>query len=341
MLPRRDITVRPANPGQMYAYGHSYVNGAEATSGNGWPSMIARTSRRTMNTRAVSSDVIQQTIVNRMFNGSGATAWTPGTRGTVLFDSMINDVRRNGTSGGSVAAWRAALEAGVHLARAASVVHENDASFAYTGSWSNTGSTADLIGNICKFSTTPGNYWDLTFTGDAVTVLTLRLRASTGNGGETTITDTADSSTLAVVSHAGGMPSNYVQSWSVVPVHISGLGPGSHTIRGTHTGTGSQAVYIDGYLLPSDDPPDVLVVKDQELPQWTTGSNAAPWNQGSDAAIAAYKTAVDEVAAMFGDGKVRAVEVFGWNKATMVDADDVHPNDPGHFAYANAIASQL
>ncbi len=84
----------------------------------------------------------------------------------------------------------------------------------------------------------------------------------------------------------------------------------------------------------------MLVVKDQVLAQWVGGNNSAPWNLGSDSAIAAYKVAVDEVVAEFSTG-VYSVEVPNWNKTTMICSDICHPNDRGVDAYAAAVENVL
>lgn len=60
----------------------------------------------------------------------------------------------------------------------------------------------------------------------------------------------------------------------------------------------------------------------------------APHNLGSNTLVDSYNEELRRVAAEF--RQVVVAEAAGWNAATMLDADTVHPNDAGHSCLARA-----
>ncbi|MFB8370111.1 SGNH/GDSL hydrolase family protein [Pseudarthrobacter sp. NPDC055928] len=79
--------------------------------------------------------------------------------------------------------------------------------------------------------------------------------------------------------------------------------------------------------------PDALVVALAQ-PPLLDFSLHAPHNLGSNALVATYNEELRRVAAEF--PQVVVAEAAGWNAATMLDADTVHPNDAGHSCLARA-----
>jgi lysophospholipase L1-like esterase len=61
----------------------------------------------------------------------------------------------------------------------------------------------------------------------------------------------------------------------------------------------------------------------------------APHNLGSNALVDTYNGELRRVAAEF--RQVVVASAAGWNAATMLDADTVHPNDAGHSCLARAV----
>jgi lysophospholipase L1-like esterase len=60
----------------------------------------------------------------------------------------------------------------------------------------------------------------------------------------------------------------------------------------------------------------------------------APHNLGSNALVDTYNDELQRVAAEY--PHVVVAEAVGWNAATMLDMDTVHPNDAGHSCLARA-----
>ncbi|MDQ2781162.1 MAG: hypothetical protein M3Y26_01315 [Actinomycetota bacterium] len=322
-----------------YAYGHSYLSQGGTAA---WPARVARRTGAVVANRGVGGEQLAQTVPVRMFN-AGATGVAPGLTGIYVLDCMINDVRLYGTHAGSINDYKDLLRDAIGLCRAAALKHEVDASIAYTGTWASLAHSA-FIGGSAKYSGTTGDYADITFSGDEITVFGMRSNG-TAAGGRLDFLVPPSGPVLASQTQAGtattSLSTGTVVPFNPVPVRLTGFGAGSHTLR-VLVGLGTGLAFFDGYVTPMANPPTVVIVKDQVLPTWTGGSNVAPYDQGSDASIAAYKAAVDTVVAEFPAGQVLAVDpVTVWDKTTCLNADGVHPNDRGHSVYAAAIAAAL
>lgn len=79
--------------------------------------------------------------------------------------------------------------------------------------------------------------------------------------------------------------------------------------------------------------PDALVVAIAQ-PHLVDFSLHSPHNRGSNALVDTYNAALRDVAAA--QPGVVVAEPDGWDAASMVDADTVHPNDAGHSCLARA-----
>ena len=83
----------------------------------------------------------------------------------------------------------------------------------------------------------------------------------------------------------------------------------------------------------SEAAPDALVVAIAQ-PHLLDFSLHAPHNRGSNALVDTYNELLRRVAGEY--SQVVVAEAAGWNAATMLDADTVHPNDAGHQCLAGA-----
>ena len=79
--------------------------------------------------------------------------------------------------------------------------------------------------------------------------------------------------------------------------------------------------------------PDAVVLLVQQ-PPLLDYRRFPPHDRGSTAAVDAYNRRMDQVARRYPQGVV--VHVEGWDAATMLDDDTVHPNDLGHATLADA-----
>lgn len=76
----------------------------------------------------------------------------------------------------------------------------------------------------------------------------------------------------------------------------------------------------------------VVVVEDPPITGWGL---YPPFNHGSVAALDAYNAIIEQSVTP----PVQVVKVLGWNPATMLAPDAVHPNDSGKRAIAETVAA--
>jgi lysophospholipase L1-like esterase len=74
-----------------------------------------------------------------------------------------------------------------------------------------------------------------------------------------------------------------------------------------------------------------------EQPPLLDYSGYEPHNRGSNDVLDAYNRQLREVASRF--PAVHLATVTGWDATTMLDEDNVHPNDRGHAAVAAAVVA--
>lgn len=78
----------------------------------------------------------------------------------------------------------------------------------------------------------------------------------------------------------------------------------------------------------------VIVVEDPPITGWGL---YPPFNHGSVAALDAYNAIIEQSVTP----PVQVVKVLGWNPATMLARDAVHPNDTGKRAIAETVAAAV
>ena len=76
----------------------------------------------------------------------------------------------------------------------------------------------------------------------------------------------------------------------------------------------------------------VIVVEDPPIKAWGL---YPPFNHGSVAALDAYNAVIERAA----PPEVHVVKILGWDPATMLATDGVHPNDAGKHAIAATVAA--
>jgi hypothetical protein len=318
----------------VWLQGDSWVAGtATATS---WGSRIgSRLNSGPVSNRGVGGDMSHE-LVSRMLGGNGSTAWTPNQRGAVVFQIGQNDNRRMGTDARAIAVFKRALGLCIHLARSETKTEQSSATF--VGPWTSTANAWEQAsGGTTALTSTVGHYADFTVTGDAVTIVTGRTKPAF-NGGTFTV---REGGTLLATFNCGagtdGPGATYPKDAAWDYVHITGLGAGSHTLRLECTVAGP--IYFDCWMTPRAAPPQVVLV---QTPNMTTWAGGAPYDQGSNAAMALYNTAIEEVAALFPAGQVTVCDLRpGWDPATMLASDAGHPNDRGAAFIADRMADHL
>jgi lysophospholipase L1-like esterase len=81
--------------------------------------------------------------------------------------------------------------------------------------------------------------------------------------------------------------------------------------------------------------PDAVTIV-LEQPHLLDYSRHTPHNRGSDEVIDIYNARLRDIATA--ERRVVLAQVSGWDPATMLDEDTVHPNDLGHAVLGEAVA---
>lgn len=335
--------VSPLEGVPIFAYGDSYLTNFGNTSKQYIDRIVSRLGLGSLTDRGVNGYYMQDAA--NLALGPGASVWTPGTRSIVIIDATTNDAGYTGASARDLAAFQAALKALIYLLRAGSVVDQLDASvvFSVAPAWANTAfAYAQASAGTDAYTTTNGAYADITFNGDAITVMMFQFADGPGgvlggaNAGTWQIKQGA--TVLAAGSQSAGATISATTGLGTAPVAVplSGFGAGSHTIRFINTDNTGALTFLDGYSIPSATPPTVVVMKGVPIV-------GGAYPSYSDGAMAALNALIDTVVAGFpADGSVIVCDPSpGWNKATMLQADGIHPNDRGHAQIATNLDNTL
>lgn len=263
----------------------------------------------------------------------------------VLTDLLINDIINDGAA---PAARRKgaeiAMEALFRLIRSASVKQPGDASVALTGSWATTGSDGCSGGSFIS-ATAPGAKVTITTTEPSIDVVVLGQDDTATGATGAAFTVTVDGTvvytgTTSNAMKATGQAGNYGFCQWAIPVHD--MGPGTHTVVLTHTGSAGQRLSFDCYLVPSSSPPWIVTCKGPELPAAAAGKFQAPYlNPG---VREAYNAIADTVAARFPDGRVITYDPGAsgrWDTAKAFGSDALHKSAWGHSHYTHEILRLL
>lgn len=315
----------PLEGATLYAYSHSYTATTSNNSGTGAAGNLATraaarklmtfTNRAVSGIRMVHAPASASLVRNVL---AGASAWTPNTRGLVLLCCSLNDAAVYGASAPHLRNYEHAVRTILAVTRSKAKVAAASAAWVYSPNWTSSATSALTSTNRFE-TTTTASYAELNVTGDAVDLL-LTLR-SAGNG---VYTVTSNGSTVATVST---MNNTMGVDYGAAAICLSGLGAGTHTIRITLT-SGSW-LGVDAAFIPSATPPPALVLGEGTVT--AAGYTSVPTS---------YLPVLDSVAGEFPNAIYVPAEP-GWDEATMLREDGLHPNDRGAAYLATTVLDAL
>jgi hypothetical protein len=309
----------------LYAYGHSYIFGDQERTGSKWVDRIASRGRTLA-------------ITNRGVNGYRSTqtaqkilqTWTPGSRGLVLLQSIVNDVRIFQGASNGPATTREAFRAILAYLSSLAAQQETSGNLQYSGTWSTVADPNASGGNVKK-TTTIGDYVDVAWNGDSCYVLTQFTTSATAG----TITATRSGDQAVVSTTDTG--SYYETTPAVIP--LTGFGAGDHTVRLKLTA--GSAFVVDALLVPNPAPPVIVIAKEGPVLKFN-GSYVGTEAAGNTALLTQYTPVIDTVTAAFPNVLVTPNGgPAGWDPNTMTVADGLHPNPKGSAAIADAVMKVL
>jgi lysophospholipase L1-like esterase len=326
-------------------YGDSWsASDVNNTPGARWPLRVARRTGLTVTNRAMSgyctADIARQAIAT----ASPASPIVAGTSGVVIHAGGINDLRLTDDAK-TRASHLYALRAFVAVAQAMSRLESSSGTITKgtPSAWQTNGLTGQASGdeNIgltsAVFNTAYSQYIDVPISaaGDYV-ILTHGTDGTSIRGARITATQAGSTTVVASMDAVhqptgSGYPSN--TGYGNSGILVRGLSVGTLRITFDAQGlTGPQA-WFDA-LVPVNrvSPPAVILTK-PPLP--TNATWAKP------TLLAALHANVDTIAAEFPEA-VRVVDLSaGWNPATMLGSDGLHPNDLGEAFVAGKYMTAL
>jgi len=319
----------------LYLYGNSYIQGSGASDlAHSFAELTAAALGMTEVNRGVGGEQTYETLNRAIHDDGGSTFVTPSDAGAVVICSSLNGVRRYGLGGDSTS-WEAhAMNALVETVLAST--RSEEANFTFTGGgWSaSISDSAQPIsgfrfsGGSAQYTTTNTDYYEASFSGETVVVHSF----SQPSGSSVTVEYKVDGTVVRTVTYATGAPSGGAGDFPRIAERLTGLAPGSHTLRVTQTG-GVNGLWADFIDTPTPFAIPIIIVPALYLT--TAGyAAAAPFNAGSDAAFDMANNGLAGIASRFPNVAIANV---AWDKNTMIYGDLIHPNDLGHAAIRDAV----
>lgn len=260
--------------------------------------------------------------------GNTSSKWVPGTHEVVLVDCTTNDIGGHGDASLGLAGFERALTSFIHVLSLGARTEETSFAFSPVGWTPESGGTLASGGND-RYTQLAAAYVDVTVTSGTHLLSVLAWPAATADGDVVTVKQGA---TLIHTIDTNEMMNSILD---IMPILVPVTGPGTFRIQKANLDTSYLAV--DARVTVNPNPPTIVLVKGCYLGAagYTAGGAGA-----SDATVDAHNALIDTVAAGFSH-IVTVDPLPGFDDATMLGSDAVHPNDRGMAHYADAIEAVL
>lgn len=322
----------------LSVYGNSYAAGTGAT-----PTTTARLSALAAtelgmveSNGAVGGEQTFETLKHAYSDqGTPNRTWIPTINtGIIVYCSVLNDARLRGTAADGYALTGASLNALLELWRCGTKVEQSTFTESGTGwaTWS-TPSVFNPSGGSgqARYTGVNGSAYTFTAIGDTVVIFGVGYDTAYSLGVEYRV-----DGVLVKTKEYGSLAN--ARTPALVPIYaerLTGMGDGQHTVEVRKvSGTGN--LFADCVAYPAEAPPRVIIVPALKLPSaGYTNPAYDPFINGSDTVLANYNQLVAGIARRFDNTSI--AKVSNWDSATMVAPDNIHPNNAGHRAIADAI----
>lgn len=332
----------------VYAYGHSYLAGdyfGQLAASRYINRVNGRARFGSLTNRAVSGFRMQDAALDAVGTRDAGKTWAPGSKGVVVLDCTLNDVRSNGGSAQALLGYRHSLQSLLHFLSLQATPTES-AAWTHTGGMASATFTDAYQGTNSRL--TPGTTGTVStqLVGTKGVIGAAGLSGVAAGDSFEVLVDGAVYTTFS--THLQGLSSSAsgaARNWVPMVIPLVGLTDTTHTVavrslnNATLTGTGPFVDYL-GYH--SATPPTIVVMKVARI---TAAGYAGGGAGATDATVDAYNQVIDEVVALAATHGLTNVLVCdprpGWDPATMLGSDGMHPNARGHAHLAAALARTL
>lgn len=311
----------------LWLTGHSWIDGG--TTSLWWNRLVARLHTGTATNAGYSGRTIGDVALAAL---RGTNSWTARTKSFVAAICTINDATVwDGSAAmfrGHAHAWKALLATITGDVAVAS----DTANFVYSSGFTKIAVTRSIVQGVSTNSTgssvwrttTTGSYFEINVTGDAVDVFLLARAAGAG-----LVTFTVSGSTVATLD----LTATTAQDCPAV-ARITGLGGGTHTVRGTLTSGASMTV--DSYRVPLAYPTQGIVLGEPTV---------IPAGGDQPTYLADVETMKTTLAGIVADFPTFTYldlnDEPSWDTATMLTSDGKHPDDKGAAWIADTVLAEL
>ncbi|MFZ1250538.1 MAG: hypothetical protein WAR37_03795 [Candidatus Microsaccharimonas sp.] len=259
-------------------------------------------------------------------------SWDPAQRGVVIIDGLGNNLIEADNAANRSAAVEQ-LRALVALVSSSARVEQT--SFTFTGGWNDTTSTQSYAsgGSVAITTSSNGEYADIPVTEQDHYVLMHGIDGTTARGGRFTFTQGATSLGSKLLDGTTIRTGREADN-GAAPVVFKITGHSAGTIRATFDNNGVPGALgiLDAILPQSATPPLIIIFK---IPPLTAPTHNKP-------ALYDYlRTLPDIIASEFGKHIIVVDPAPGWDPATMLGADGLHPTKLGVDHLNKAIVSTV
>lgn len=312
-----------------YSYGTSwYASNAGSTVEKRAINQVAARLGLTLTNYALNGSRVQD-MAARAINKGGTYA--PGTSSIIIGDfGLFNNqgaddtAQTRDTAAGALRALIATLCASERIEETAGT---------YSAGW--TSATSDAAsGGSYKYTSTGVTHVDFTVPAgrkylllrgtDGVAVAGMKAEVFEGPGAKLRNTFLTNQTTYNTTYNAEGL--------GPVAFDVSHIPAGTMRVRSGWVTGPTQGLYVDAILPQSKTPPIIVLVKQVQVPgHWTD----------KPALFEYLRSLPDQMRAEFGDHIIVADPAPGWDQATMLGPDQLHPNDKGMDHVRDSILSAI
>ncbi|MEH3067789.1 MAG: hypothetical protein PGN15_06895 [Aeromicrobium erythreum] len=321
-------TGAPANT--VWVHGHSWTTGyGLADTSLRYPKLVATARSAALRSRGVDGSLVHE-AAERLY-GTGGSTWTAGAAGDVVIQANLNSARQFGADRMAVTTSRNALRVMLATINASKRVENTHRSHVYSKGW-RTRSMGWASGGSVRATTKNGSYVGFKAVGGEY----VSLRGVSGTGVVVRISDRTSGRTIARINTGRRVHRAHDHAGIPLVFRIPPTRAG-HSIRMTKE-SGSGSFTFDARLPQRRSPGKVVLVKEPYLEDYSL-STAYP--NGSDAALDAFNTVLDQTAAEFRNAVTVDPNAAGWDPTQFLQTDGVHPNEAGNRFLATLVGQAL
>lgn len=338
----------------MIAYGHSFVVGSGVNSPNKYTEKLAAmygmvfpTSVGSSTTgdlmRAVGGSRVEE-CVQRFWSGLPTSSsntvpfqWTIGTKAPVVIEALINTSRTTGQNAAALAGAMNAYRTMCAGIGADGYIPATSTRFTYSSGWTTATINVSRSGTVYSVPSGGATTVNVQFSAPAEVFYVIVLARNASIAGHTVLIENAtNGTTIATVNNTNQSASDTPSTYVPMPIRVRAAT--GDTIKISRS-AGTGPLSFDGILVPGDNPPPIMLVKEPYLKDYSLSTS---YPNGSDAVFDYFNTVIDQMASEFSNVVSVDLNAGGyWDKNTMIQSDGVHPNDSGAQAIANTIRDSL